>query len=681
MCESGRLTLKGGTVLLRVFVFVVIVVLALCSSVAAESFDFYRSGPNAVGLFNNLTGSEVDGLLLRFSGPIEPRNAVGIGGDLLLDSNENGELQYSGFVVPNGTWEVDWAWEGPRLEYAAWLRDGAVVEEIPVHNPTATFGMMSVALQTVRFFAPGSADPDGLPLARYLWRWSDGAEAEGVFVERAFNPGEYEVTLTVWDVDGNQASRTRQFEILEPQYTLTINIAGQGAVVVQPYQAVYFNGDKVTLTATPAEHWDFIGWSGDLTGMDAQQTIAITGNTSVTANFDWHDYMFTITTVGDGAVTATPNQTGYHYGTVVTLDPEADEDWEFAGWSGDLTGTDDPASITITADTSVTASFEELLRAALRIAFQDAGVGGAWDIFVVTEDGTGLQNLTQNSAEDKYPTWSPNGEWVAFSSTRDGRPWRPYIVSSDGVSVRLLVDMEAIDIGWGTNDILGFVNAGDDGFGNIWTIHADGTQLTQVTSGIPFYGLTMAPDGTRMSGVAPYASPTTLYAMNADGTGLRHYGPPSADGTSYGMAWSPDSRYVAYTSATSLEIYDFNTDTSRVVLTTSDIGVPYFLVSSRPDWDPTGQRLVFEAGSASGYYDVWTVNTDGTSPTRITTEPLRESSTGWSPDGDELLYVHQSSPAGFRVVDAETGAIHYQYPMVAPEIWYRTYPMWEGQSQ
>ena len=35
-------------------------------------------------------------------------------------------------------------------------------------------------------------------------------------------------------------------------------------------------------------------------------------------------------------------------------------------------------------------------------------------------DGSGLTNLTRNSANDWFPAWSPNGKQIAFVSDRSG---------------------------------------------------------------------------------------------------------------------------------------------------------------------------------------------------------------------------------------------------------------------
>ncbi|MGC9395582.1 MAG: InlB B-repeat-containing protein [Anaerolineae bacterium] len=69
-------------------------------------------------------------------------------------------------------------------------------------------------------------------------------------------------------------------------YTLEVNVAGEGAVAVDPEQETYDYGDVVTLTATAATGWDFAGWSGALTGNANPTTLLMDGNKVVTATFE-----------------------------------------------------------------------------------------------------------------------------------------------------------------------------------------------------------------------------------------------------------------------------------------------------------------------------------------------------------------------------------------------------------
>ena len=56
--------------------------------------------------------------------------------------------------------------------------------------------------------------------------------------------------------------------------------------------------------------------------------------------------------------------------------------------------------------------------------------GGASDIFTVTEGGE-IRRLTQEQGTNKDPSWSPDGRYIAFVSTRaDGSGI--YVMSADG---------------------------------------------------------------------------------------------------------------------------------------------------------------------------------------------------------------------------------------------------------
>jgi uncharacterized repeat protein (TIGR02543 family) len=60
---------------------------------------------------------------------------------------------------------------------------------------------------------------------------------------------------------------------------------------------------------------------------------------------------------GNGTVTLDPAGGTYDYGMVVTLTATPATGYTFTGWSGDLSGTTNPTTITMDADKSVTATF------------------------------------------------------------------------------------------------------------------------------------------------------------------------------------------------------------------------------------------------------------------------------------------------------------------------------------
>ena len=64
-------------------------------------------------------------------------------------------------------------------------------------------------------------------------------------------------------------------------YTLTINIVGNGTVSYTPNQFTYHSGDVVTLSAIPATDWFFTSWSSNV----LNGTVSIISDTIVTATF------------------------------------------------------------------------------------------------------------------------------------------------------------------------------------------------------------------------------------------------------------------------------------------------------------------------------------------------------------------------------------------------------------
>ena len=142
-------------------------------------------------------------------------------------------------------------------------------------------------------------------------------------------------------------------------YTLTVSTSGQGTVAKNPNQTLYGVGHVVILTATPSSGWMFDHWSGDLTGYVNPASITMNANKTVTATFVQNHYTLTINVVGNGTVSKNPNNGTYTYGTVVTLTATATAGWKFDHWSGNLSGSANPTTITMNGNRTVTATFTQ----------------------------------------------------------------------------------------------------------------------------------------------------------------------------------------------------------------------------------------------------------------------------------------------------------------------------------
>ena len=78
-----------------------------------------------------------------------------------------------------------------------------------------------------------------------------------------------------------------------------------------------------------------------------------------------------------------------------------------------------------------------------RIAFQTDRDGNS-EIYVMGCDGSGQTNLTNNSAEDLDPAWSPDGTKLAFASDRDGN-FDIFKADADGSNVEKMTTVSDDD--------------------------------------------------------------------------------------------------------------------------------------------------------------------------------------------------------------------------------------------
>src|SRR5450759_2274261 len=79
-----------------------------------------------------------------------------------------------------------------------------------------------------------------------------------------------------------------------------------------------------------------------------------------------------------------------------------------------------------------------------KVAFSYLG-----DLWIANENGSGVQRLTDNKARDIYPRFSPDGNWIAFSSNREGN-YDVYVIPAAGGKPRQLTFNSADDnvVGW-----------------------------------------------------------------------------------------------------------------------------------------------------------------------------------------------------------------------------------------
>ncbi len=145
-------------------------------------------------------------------------------------------------------------------------------------------------------------------------------------------------------------------------YTLTTNGEPVEGGTVSQSDSQAEEGKSIQVTAIPYEHWEFTGWSGDLTGTNEMTVnVYMDKDRHIVALFEKVEYPLTVTVEGNGTVKQEIIQsksTDYKHGTLVGLTAEPDIGWKFVEWRGDVTGTAKEVQIKIDQEKNVEAIFQ-----------------------------------------------------------------------------------------------------------------------------------------------------------------------------------------------------------------------------------------------------------------------------------------------------------------------------------
>jgi Tol biopolymer transport system component len=228
------------------------------------------------------------------------------------------------------------------------------------------------------------------------------------------------------------------------------------------------------------------------------------------------------------------------------------------------------------------------------------GVNGepeTYEIYIMNADGNDQTRLTDNSASDGDPSWSPDGTKIAFDSTID-----------------------------------------EDGNRDIYIMNADdGSGQTRLTDDPAFdTDPSWSPDGTKIAFSSNREDDNSeIYIMNSDGSGQTRLTDNSAD--DFSPSWSPDSEKIAFVSDRdngNFDIYIMNADDgSGQTRLTDDPAFDGF-----PSWSPDSEKIAFTSNRDSGGIFVMNAD-DGSGQTRLTDNSAFYSSPDWgtntSPPDDD----------------------------------------------
>lgn len=180
-----------------------------------------------------------------------------------------------------------------------------------------------------------------------------------------------------WDIDGvtentnpfvdpamviNQDKVIKVVCVANIRYNVRVRAGSNGSVAVNGVSGDYSQsvpqGTVLTLAATPNTNYQFDGWSDG--NNNNPRSLTVTGNTTLTAAFEAIMHNVSVSADANGIVSVNGVSGDYSQsvmqGTVLTLTATPNANYQFSGWSDG--NNSNPRSLTVTEDTSLTASFE-----------------------------------------------------------------------------------------------------------------------------------------------------------------------------------------------------------------------------------------------------------------------------------------------------------------------------------
>lgn len=170
----------------------------------------------------------------------------------------------------------------------------------------------------------------------------------------------------------------------------------------------------------------------------------------------------------------------------------------------------------------------------------------------------------------------------------------------------------------------------------VFVVEPDGSELTQLTTGMRAFAPTWSPDGTMLAFASMAEGDENIYVMNADGSEVRAV--TSGPGTKTHPSWSPDGTEIVYTVDGADQLWSVSVDGgSPTLLRECENGCQW------PVWSPDGSEFAFvgwEEDEPGVYWPrIHVATAAGAAATLLPGGFFYGHQPSWSPDGVKLALL------------------------------------------
>jgi Tol biopolymer transport system component len=257
---------------------------------------------------------------------------------------------------------------------------------------------------------------------------------------------------------------------------------------------------------------------------------------------------------------------------------------------------------------------------------------------VINSDPSRQTNITHHLAEDLYPSWSPDGKKIAFTSNREGRT-ALYVMNSDGSEQRkVLNDIQEQLISWSPDGLSFAFSRKDLEHTDLYLANADGGNIVRLANDAA--GPQWSPDGRSIVFVQDRDGYMQLYAIDLESKALMRLS--NSQEKEMLHSFSPDGKHILFNRSRNRNVV-----LKDIWVMDSDGGNPRLLAAPPnndefiyPRFSPDGRQIAFQRFDLSvRVWDIWIMNADGGAQTRLTFAGGGWPS--WSPDGKRIAFFSQ----------------------------------------
>ncbi|MFA6149590.1 MAG: LpqB family beta-propeller domain-containing protein [bacterium] len=257
-----------------------------------------------------------------------------------------------------------------------------------------------------------------------------------------------------------------------------------------------------------------------------------------------------------------------------------------------------------------------------------AGKSKGKELYLVGMDGQGLRKVTDNRSFNLFPRWSPDGQWLAYTSYRTGTP-NVYLrnVSSGSEKEVIRFGGSKAPGGFSPDGVWLYAGVSQAGNSDIYRVRVVGGSVEKVVEG---WGLEVSPspspDGRRVAFVSDRGGSPQVYVKTIGVAGETRI----SSGTGYATSpsWSPAGDRIAYTAKSGGRF---------VIATVAPDGSGTREVASASDGDcedpsfaPDGRSLVYTYRKR-GYSALKIISSDGRRQRTLVSGLGDAGSPVWSP--------------------------------------------------